>query len=907
LSGAAGTIFFSPSVVGTITLTHGLLELTANTVANISGPGANFLTLSGNNASTILQIDTNTQVTLSGLAFTAGNSSGNGGAISAFSTSLTVSACFFNANTAATSGGAIYGNNATVIISSSTFYSNTAGTSAGAIYENGVGVTLNNSTLIGNTAASGGALQGVGATFTLNNTTITGNTASVSGGGVAATPGSVILANSTVAGNSATVSNPDILYTSGTLTDNGGNYFSASTSAGASTLNPKLLPLGQYGGPVETMLPAPLSPLLCQGTTANATAAGLTLDERNDPRTTVYGSTTCVDIGAAQSNYAVGFVQQPTTTIIGQAITPAPTVQWKESGIALTVSGQPIPITATAGTLSGTTPENTNGSGIATFADLSISTAQTSDTLKSTLPLSTSPAISVSATSSAFNVIAPVSTFTITALPSTATAGSAVGFTVTAMNGSAVSTHYTGTITISSAQDPLLAFAGGSVMYTFTVADAGVHTFTTANGAVFKTAGSDTLTVTDTTYNVAVTSGAVAVSAATPALLSAVSGSGQSAPIGGTFAVPLKVKVTDLYGNPNSGVTVSYAGPSSGASIAPASSTVNTLADGTASLAAIANATASATAYSVAASATGIATPVSFSLTNTQAASRITIAQVAPLPVSNGTGINVPTTLVATLSDATANSAGLPTGTVQFYNGTPLTGTPIGSPVPISSAQASLTTTFSTSGNVNITAQYLGDPNFTGSTSSTLVEVVSTPGYTLSLSPTSLTIAGGGNATTTLTVTPTGNYQGTLTFLCSGLVQFSSCTFAPNTIALSGSNTPQQVLLTVYTLGPSNTSSLRTGTGSTRDAGLLWLPAIALAALLAVRRRGFARQHLRLTGLCMLLLLAGTMLSLSGCAPMHYYTPTGTDTITVSATGIATPGSGSANLNQTATLTLIVQ
>ncbi len=123
----------------------------------------------------------------------------------------------------------------------------------------------------------------------------------------------------------------------------------------------------------------------------------------------------------------------------------------------------------------------------------------------------------------------------------------------------------------------------------------------------------------------------------------------------------------------------------------PVSSTAITITDGTASFAPIANATASSTAYTVAATVAGIATPVNFSLTNTQAASHISVAQVAPLPVSNGTGINVPTTFVATLSDATSNSAGLPTGTVQFYSGS----APIGSPVTIVNALASLTTTFS--------------------------------------------------------------------------------------------------------------------------------------------------------------------------------------------------------------------
>lgn len=912
LSGAAGTIVFSPAVVGTITLIHGNLELTANTVANITGPGANFLTLSGNSASNILQADSGTTVTVSGLSFTAGFGAfnlgvGSGGAIFA-SGALTVNACSFSSTRTGQggSGGAIFASGP-LVVASSTFLSGSATASGGAIYVSGpVSATINNSTFTANTAGGfGGAIYAGGnATITLTNDTITGNTAVGLGGGIAMTGSvaSLTLANTVIAANtSSTVDSPDIgTFPGTTITDNGGNYY--NTAIGSIGQNPMLLPLANYGGPVQTMLPQPLSPLLCQGTAANATAAGLTLDERNNPRTTTYGTTTCVDIGAAQSNYSLSFVQSPPATVTaGLAIAPSPTVQWKESTIALASAGQPIAIAATAGALSGTTPQSTNVSGIATFPGLSIATVQTNDTLKATLPLSTSPAISVTATSSAFNVSSPITSFAITALPSTATAGSAVGFTVTALNGSSTATLYTGTITISSAQDPLLAFVGGSVMYTFTLGDAGVHTFTVGNGAVFKTAGSDTLTVTDTGFNVASTSAAITVSAAAPALLSTVSGSGQTVPIGGTFVVPLKVKVTDIYGNPNSGVSVTYAGPVSGAGIVPASTILTTGTDGTASLSAIANATASATAYTVTATPTGIA-PVSFTLTNTQAASAITVAQVAPQPVSNGTGVGVPTTLVATLSDATQNSAGLPTGTVQFYNGTPLTGTPIGSPVAIVNAQATLTTTFPAVGTFNITAQYLGDSNFTGSTSTALVEVVVAPTYTISLSPTSLTISGGGNSTTTVTITPVGNYQGTITFTCSGLVTYSSCAFQAPAIALTGSNTPQVVSLTLYTLGPGNTSSIRSGTGAARDAGLLWLPGIAFATLLLLRRKRLVSPLLTL------LLLAGAMLGLSGCfGAQHFYTPTGTDIVTVTSTGIATPGSGSTNLNQTATLTLIVQ
>ncbi len=181
------------------------------------------------------------------------------------------------------------------------------------------------------------------------------------------------------------------------------------------------------------------------------------------------------------------------------------------------------------------------------------------------------------------------------------------------------------------------------------------------------------------------------------------------------------------------------------------------------------------------------------------------------------------------------------------------------------------------------------------------------PSYTISLSPTSLTIAGGGNASTTVTITPAGNYQGTLTLSCGGLVQYVACIFNPDVVALNGSNTPQQVTLTVYTLGPANSSSLRNGPGSMLDAGLLWLPGIALAALLTLRRRKLTRRFSRITGLLALLLLAGTIFGLAGCGTTHYWTPAGTDPISVNSVGVATPGSGSSDLNQSAALSLIVQ
>ena len=98
--------------------------------------------------------------------------------------------------------------------------------------------------------------------------------------------------------------------------------------------------------------------------------------------------------------------------------------------------------------------------------------------------------------------------------------------------------------------------------------------------------------------------------------IQAVSGAPQTATISTAFAQPLKAKVLDQYSQPMSGVTVTFAAPASGASAVLTPLTAVTGADGTASTSVTANATAGGP-YTVTASATGIAQPATFSLTNT--------------------------------------------------------------------------------------------------------------------------------------------------------------------------------------------------------------------------------------------------------------------------------------------------
>jgi hypothetical protein len=108
----------------------------------------------------------------------------------------------------------------------------------------------------------------------------------------------------------------------------------------------------------------------------------------------------------------------------------------------------------------------------------------------------------ISITGSAAVTVAGVAThFSITATAS-ATAGLAFSITVTALDASNnKATGYTGTVHFTSSDAAAVLPAD----YTFTAADAGIHTFT--NAFTLKTAGSDTVTATDKTTS-SITGGA---------------------------------------------------------------------------------------------------------------------------------------------------------------------------------------------------------------------------------------------------------------------------------------------------------------------------------------------------------------------------------------------------------------
>lgn len=116
--------------------------------------------------------------------------------------------------------------------------------------------------------------------------------------------------------------------------------------------------------------------------------------------------------------------------------------------------------------------------------------------------------------------------------------------------------------------------------------------------------------------------------AGAPYGIAAQSGGGQSTTTSAPFTNPLVGKVADQYGNPVSGVSVTFAGPTgTGASATFTNATVSTNASGLASGSATANGTAGT--YNVTASVGGVQQPATFSLTNNAATVQVTL-QTSP-------------------------------------------------------------------------------------------------------------------------------------------------------------------------------------------------------------------------------------------------------------------------------------
>lgn len=192
------------SVSGIIRLTSDQLTVNANIV--IDGPGANMLTVDGDERDRVFYISSGKTVSISGLTITRGKAGlvdglRFGGGIFNDHSTLTVSDCALRRNSADSGGGGIFndgrgGGAATLSITNSTLDGNeTRGNIGGGILNSGraqgeATISITNSTLNANSARlAGGGIYNDGAIdgtamLTVRNSTVSFNEAQRFGGGI---------------------------------------------------------------------------------------------------------------------------------------------------------------------------------------------------------------------------------------------------------------------------------------------------------------------------------------------------------------------------------------------------------------------------------------------------------------------------------------------------------------------------------------------------------------------------------------------------------------------------------------------------------------------------------------------------------------------------------------------------
>jgi hypothetical protein len=476
--------------------------------------------------------NTNTgTVTVTGSTFSGNHTPGNSGGGGIFNAgALTITGSTLSGNSADPGGGIDNTGNGNLSVGDSTFSGNSATSSNGGGIENDGSAALSvfRSTFSGNSAASiGGGIgntssssniaitnctfnlnaavngAGIGHTgngaVTLDRSTVSGNIASNQGGGIFHSgTGKIITLTTIVAGNRAFMPSVDVtgaldpsssynLIGDGTGMSgisNGVNGNQVGTAA--MPIDPTLGPLQDNGGPTMTMELLPGSPAL---NTGDPGELGVN-DQRLVPR---MGG---VNIGAYQASATAFLVAVPDTAAAGAPFDVTVTAVDPFGKVAIGYTGT-------------VTFSSADPYGASLPADY---TFQPGDAGQVTFPggatLYTAGTWDVTATDTTTGITgsgyvtvtpAPAVQFIVTA-PAQVTSGVPVDLMVTAEDAYGnIDTNYQGTVTFSTTDpDPGVVLPAN---YTFTAADAGVHTFTnTGRGeTILITLGDQTITVTDTT------------------------------------------------------------------------------------------------------------------------------------------------------------------------------------------------------------------------------------------------------------------------------------------------------------------------------------------------------------------------------------------------------------------------
>jgi hypothetical protein len=490
----------------------------------------------------------------------------------------------------------------------------------------------------------------------------------------------------------------------------------------------------------------------------------------------------------------------------------------------------------------------------------------------------------VSATSGYVIQIVNASTLpaTTTALISSlnpSASGQSVTFTATVTGPTGNTTVPTGSVTFLDGATPIgTGPLNGVGQATFTTSSLSVasHAITASYGGSTAFAGSTSAILTQVVNKAA--SATAVVSSVNP------SASGQSVVFTATVTGPSGDAIVPTG-------TVNFLDGST----TLGSGTLNTSGVGTFSTSSLASSSHSITAvYAGDANFTGSTSAVLTQVVN-QPVKLVSTTSVTSSLNPSGQGQTV--TFTGTVTGPTGNLI-VPTGTVTFMDGT----STLGTGTLNASGLATYNTSSLSTGPHSITAVYGGDSTFAGSTSGVLTQTVNTPSYTIAFNPTTLTVTGGSSGTTTITVTPSFGFSQQVTFACSGLPAFSTCSFSPANVTPNGTSAATGTL-TIAT----NVATASLTQPAPLDQRKLPRSSQAFLALILLGLGGLVRYRRAWKGWMLSVVLIAVLGAIVvGCGGNSSNnngggstTPKGSSTITVTATA--------GSLSQPSTFTLIVQ
>ncbi len=404
--------------------------------------------------------------------------------------------------------------------------------------------------------------------------------------------------------------------------------------------------------------------------------------------------------------------------------------------------------------------------------------------------------------------------------------------------------------------------ANGNVIGAGTVSATGVATFTTSTLA----AGAYAITAvyTGDASNAASTSSPVSLTVSLATTATALTVTPNPALVGA--AVTITAKVTGNGGTPGG--------------------TVNFIANGTT----LASATLTA---GVATFTTSTLAPGTYSITagyqgdtaDAPSVSTVISETVGLIPTTTSLGSSVttgPTPQVVLIATVLNTGTGVaPTGTVTFMTGT----TSLGSATLNASGVATLTPNLTASANYSIVATYAGDVDHSPSSSPSIAVSGTPTQFTLSVLPSSLTMAASQNATVTVNLTSNGSYTDTIGLGCGSLPAGVFCHFSNPSVKLNpGATTSVQLTIdTNNPLGGGSSAMNAASSGSKFSLASLCLPLSILFGFV------FWRFRRRTTGMftaAIVLLVSAAALLATGCSSYSTNTATpGNYTIQVTGTG----------------------